>query len=792
MVLGSEFTAGINIQMTENVVARLEAIEARLGPVTASINKMNEALGGVGNLRGVNKSLNQMSRNLDKINQQSGGLGKVEQHLSRVGRTAQRSTSHLKALGRELRSLIGGVAGIAGIGMGVGGIIQGMKSGLDFQAQLNTLGVQGASASQIERARNQSIALSQQYLVKPGESVHYVRFASGIQGGDWNAALGQQEGAARFNQVMRLNKVAGGDYAESALKMTEMMKGKITGEGIKEIQDDLAKVSYASRGVVPLQAIQTQLVRSGLSRVGADPLAALTSLTFFLQETMGKSGGGVAQGGVGTMRQAFQKLFVGGSMTAATQSVFAQAGLLEGYDEALAKKRAEKIAQHGGRGGHSVHRTRNVYGPDGKLISHEDGDVMERGKSGKWQPKTMTLTAAELMKFGVHLKNVELFQKDPVGAVYTILVPAIEKLYHLKQGAMIPGNRNALSDTAMTTMWTRFIPGGTNTVKRFITELGVYRQRVEKFQGQVAIAPGVDQTMKHPLAIQQRLERVNNAWEAFNDKIWSNKRVIEAVSKVADMTVETLKEFTTWIDPAMNFFARVGHWISVFDRAFRHRTTEKDAQEIAKHIKHVIDAFAKFGDWVGSSIHGITNAFSRLMSVLQNNILLDWIKKFADLVAPFMGGGLPGVPPGGVTPPPDGSYKVPSGHRGPGDGMVPTPPPGWTPDMGFGNSPGGGSGNSPGAVPTGKVPDPLDFARGRRPAPTVLTPAASKYGLTPPPTPVNITLYFNAPVIGGDDAGRRIVAMIKPELDRISRKQASTMSQVSSAGASVFSPASYV
>src|SRR5271157_3213359 len=123
--------------MTENVVDRLKAIEERLGPVTQKIEAMSNALGGAGNLKGVNKSLNQMAKNLDNINNKAGGLDKVSRHLTEAGRAAKRSADQVRLLKRglsEVGSLFRGVAGMAGIYFGVGGMISGMKSGLEFQS----------------------------------------------------------------------------------------------------------------------------------------------------------------------------------------------------------------------------------------------------------------------------------------------------------------------------------------------------------------------------------------------------------------------------------------------------------------------------------------------------------------------------------------------------------------------------------------------------------------------------------------------------------------------------------
>ena len=682
MVLGSEFTAGINIQMTENVVARLEAIEAKLGPVTASINKMNEALGGVGNLRGVNKSLNQMSQNLDKINSKSGGINNVKNHITSLGNSAATSERKIGLLGKTLGGLgatLKGVLGLAGIYAGAAGIVGGIKEGGKLDTQLQGLSIAGFNQQQIARTREMATTLPGQknMLISPEEVVRSVQLGYAITR-NRDEAMEMPAIMGRF--VKRVKEIGGkagqmdeASIAEALQKISEQVNAR-TPAKVMQWANMLAKMEASEAGQINLTKLSQDIFMTRSGKWGADPTKLLTSLAMLQTEAAGGVGSSGGRQG-GSMYQAAFRSLVQGAMPAAMAKRFAEYGLVEGFDKADADAKAAKAGH--GRAGRRVHRTRHVVDGSGATIEREDGYSELIYHGGRKEPKG--LLGDELKQFVVkNLTHREEWMKDPAEAFIKYAIPAIEKHDKLGQGGfwnLTPGQQVLHA--------TDLLGGGNVRMQDFITFFTELKEVRKKMQEAIAAAPGLDDKLPdYSEAFNVAVGQLGNAFKAFQTRVFGNR--------------ESVEMFIGGMD-------RMGKVLALAGPAIEKMGKSEGFKSLVSSFGSITDAIIKLAQAL-SRIRPLIDAMNTALDT--TSLLIQAVAKLADILA-------------------NGLNKLP-GWAGGGGGD------------GSGGGGGGGGGNSPGANPMdrripGGLPGGLGGAMPRNnvlippPPPVLVDPATFKY-----------------------------------------------------------------
>jgi hypothetical protein len=254
-----------------------------------------------------------------------------------------------------------------------------------------------------------------------------------------------------------------------------------------------------------------------------------------------------------------------------------KAGLLTGADEAMAKMTAQHQAKTGDK---FIHITKHGITTDAAgmhLVNTEDS-ILTKHRAGKaFVPK---LTPAAMREFGVTIKDRELAQRNPMEYMFTRLIPAMERFNKWAPGSFLD-DKSKLTDTDRAVGLSAFLPGTRATLLNLIADLTIYHKRIEAQGARMGKAPGVDKLVDAEDQTKVRLEKLSTAWEAFNVKLFTNSHVIDALNKSFDTLTNGIRIMTQYIDPVINFFARIAYWADQINKATTGQTGPADVASAA-------------------------------------------------------------------------------------------------------------------------------------------------------------------------------------------------------------------
>lgn len=542
---------GIELQLKENLQQRLKTILPLMEKLQQQTKNMEKMLSQTNGINKANRSLEMMANRLNAVSNASRGLNNVGHQFDNLGRHADHARQKVGLLHRAFGGVASGLGGMAGMmtaGLSIYTVGDMFKHGMDFEQQLKSLQIGGASPKQLASMRKTALqtANDPRFITTPTQQLEAMRTGRAVFG-NFDEAEKMAPLAAQFNTAMRLINAPGGadrNNAEFAFKMAEQLGIRDTVR-MKAFMNDLTKAEVGFAGKIDLAQLTQQFSTSRLAKYGSDILPFLTTQGHLLTEA---GGGGRGAGRAGAQINALNRVLVQGTMTQATAQRFADLGLIGGYDAALAAKSSSKHPT----GRHILHTT-SRHDASGHLLSTSEDEIFITGKGRS--SKTPTLTKGELGQLIVSgLKDRDLAIKNTPMWIYKDLIPALEKSQHK--------NFYKLDRNQQVAMLTPFLQGMQMNASDLIAQIALNKGTFDIQTKNVMGAPGMDEVTAQQRSMTQNLAKLSAAWTTFSTTLTTNDKVVQLVNNTFNTLTQLLLSLSKVIGPVAD---GVGRFYNVID-----------------------------------------------------------------------------------------------------------------------------------------------------------------------------------------------------------------------------------